>query len=434
MGNQMRTQRSRIPFGFSFFLSASVICATLTGCAGIDASLTDRVSNLNASLDQSTNDGILLNIVRASRYEPLTFVAVSKVNSTQSVTLTNGLPTLFFGPGLTTAQHQFIFGSNSINNVASGNFDLGPLATKEFAAGVSTDISLVELSTLIKEGIPRDLLFNLLVESITLEKKIDAAGGKSSKWEPVYLRNEPGHEQYLGFRATALILTALGYSVETRMDVNPVWDATDKNTAKYKPKGRLCFDPTLADSGTIQYLSESRKKGPYFKSMDQRFMCGDWSRKRPTRLENEPDTIVEIWAPGYTTTARNIVFRFRSIYGVFGFLGRQVKNGELEGLRTADDKDVRINGVKLYKALAADRWDIVKDIFRNRIEPQLLRISERDGASCFAAARVGGKRYCVPQDAQSATTRRVFSVLAQLLALKTTAADLPVTPTVRVTP
>lgn len=430
----MCAQRSRILFIFSFFLSASVICAILTGCAGIDANLTDRVSNLNASLDQSTNDGILLNIARASRYEPLTFVAVSKVNSTQSVTLTNGLPTLFFGPGLTTAQHQFIFGNNSINNVASGNFDLGPLATKEFAAGVSTDISLVELSTLIKEGIPRDLLFNLVVESITLEKKIDVAGGKNSRWETAYLRNEPGHNQYLGFRAIALILTALGYSVETRVDINPAWDATDKNTAKYKPKGRLCFDPALADSRTIQYLEESGKKGPYFKSMDKRFICGDWSKRRPKKLESEPGTIIEIWAPGYTITARNIVFRFRSIYGVFGFLGRQVRNGELQGLRTAEDKDVSINGVELYKALAADRWDIVKDIFSNRIEPQLLRISEREGASCFAAARVGGERYCVPEDAQSGTTKRVFSVLAQLLALKTTAADLPVTPTVRVTP
>jgi hypothetical protein len=40
----------------------------------------------------------------------------------------------------------------------------------------------------------------------------------------------------------------------------------------------------------------------------------------------------------------------------------------------------------------------------------------------------------VPDDESAANTKRVFSVLAQLMALKTTAADLPVTPTVRVTP
>ena len=98
------------------------------------------MGNLNASLDQAINDGILTNIVRARNLQPLSFVAVSRVNSTQSVNLANGLPTFTFGPGLTTAQHQFAFAGNSMTNNVSGNFDLAPLATKEFARGVSSEI------------------------------------------------------------------------------------------------------------------------------------------------------------------------------------------------------------------------------------------------------------------------------------------------------
>ena len=115
-------------------IAALSAAAIFSGCAAIDSNLTGRVGNLNASLDQAINDGILTNIVRARNLQPLSFVAVSRVNSTQSVNLANGLPTFTFGPGLTTAQHQFAFAGNSMTNNVSGNFDLAPLATKEFAA------------------------------------------------------------------------------------------------------------------------------------------------------------------------------------------------------------------------------------------------------------------------------------------------------------
>jgi hypothetical protein len=97
---------------FRFVLAS---CAVLLGgCAAIDASLSDRVLNLNASLDRSSNDTILANIIRASYYQPLSFVGVSKVNGSQSVSLANGLPTITFGPHQTVTQHQFIFGSHTL--------------------------------------------------------------------------------------------------------------------------------------------------------------------------------------------------------------------------------------------------------------------------------------------------------------------------------
>src|SRR6185503_20663588 len=311
----MCTGRIGIRLRSALALLGVVACAVVSGCAGIDASLTERVSNINASLDQAINDGILLNIVRASRSQPLTFVAVSKVNSTQSVSLSNGLPALSFGPGLSTAQHQFVFGSNSISNSASGNFDLGPLATKEFAAGVSIDISLVELSTLIKEGIPRDLLFNLVVDSITYDKSITGPNGVDS-WGTEYLRNDldDRNQSYAGFRATALILTALGYSIETRADINPAWGASDKNTAKYKTTGHLCFDPLLADPNAMKILDDQlgKSSGAYFRSLKGNLVCGKWSNIRPTKFEHAPDTSIAIPLPGYPVKARFVVFKMRS--------------------------------------------------------------------------------------------------------------------------
>jgi hypothetical protein len=431
----MCTGRIGIRLRSALALLGVVACAVVSGCAGIDASLTERVSNINASLDQAINDGILLNIVRASRSQPLTFVAVSKVNSTQSVSLSNGLPALSFGPGLSTAQHQFVFGSNSISNSASGNFDLGPLATKEFAAGVSIDISLVELSTLIKEGIPRDLLFNLVVDSITYDKSITGPNGVDS-WGTEYLRNDldDRNQSYAGFRATALILTALGYSIETRADINPAWDASDKNTAKYKTTGHLCFDPLLADPNAMKILDDQlgKSSGAYFRSLKGNLVCGKWSNIRPTKFEHAPDTSIAIPLPGYPVKARFVVFKMRSIYGIFGFLGRLLKKGG-NVVRTAEDQEGGAIQTDLYEALRQNKWEKIKHIYSN-FQNQLLNTSPPGGAPCFASASLGGERYCVPDDESAANTKRVFSVLAQLMALKTTAADLPVTPTVRVTP
>jgi hypothetical protein len=38
------------------------------------------------------------------------------------------------------------------------------LATKDFAKGVSVDITLAELSVLLKQGIPHDLLYSLALD------------------------------------------------------------------------------------------------------------------------------------------------------------------------------------------------------------------------------------------------------------------------------
>ena len=87
----------------------SVAVLTASGCAVIDNSFSPRVSTLNFGIDRATNDAILTNIVRASRLQPLTFVAISKISGSQTASLSNGLPTFAFGPDLTSAQKQFTF-------------------------------------------------------------------------------------------------------------------------------------------------------------------------------------------------------------------------------------------------------------------------------------------------------------------------------------
>jgi hypothetical protein len=54
-----------------------------------------------------------------------------------------------------------------------------------------------------------------------------------------------------------------------------------------------------------------------------------------------------------------------------------------------------------------------------------------DGQRCFVHTYFIDGDWCVPEQGSS-NTKRIFSLLAELLALKTQASELAITPTVRV--
>ena len=59
-----------------------VACALmLTGCSLVDGALAPRAYDINQGTQNVRESGILLNIVRASRSEPLNFVALSSTRA-----------------------------------------------------------------------------------------------------------------------------------------------------------------------------------------------------------------------------------------------------------------------------------------------------------------------------------------------------------------
>jgi hypothetical protein len=66
--------------------------------------------------------------------------------------------------------------------------------------------------------------------------------------------------------------------------------------------------------------------------------------------------------------------------------------------------------------------------------PELLTIiPAQPGVRCFAHTYFFDGDYCVPEH-DAANTKRIFSLLAELLALKTMANELAITPLVRIVP
>lgn len=110
----------------------------------------------------------------------------------------------------------------------------------------------------------------------------------------------------------------------------------------------------------------------------------------------------------------------RSAYGVFEFLGAlmKVRRQHLEGL----DRPY----------IPANRDEVAESPTLATVheDPNLMTVSLNLGGQCFVHTWFNDGDYCVPEEA--ATTKRIFGLLAQLIAIQTAATDLSITPVVRV--
>lgn len=115
--------------------------------------------------------------------------------------------------------------------------------------------------------------------------------------------------------------------------------------------------------------------------------------------------------PGFEPMSGVLELVPRSLAGVFLYLGRiAIAPSHGQGL------------VPLYSAEARSNGDI-----------NMLTTTNDTTDDCFAVAALGKERYCVPSK-DTDNTKRVFALLAELIALSSTASDIPTSLTVRVTP
>ena len=69
-------------------------------------------------------------------------------------------------------------------------------------------------------------------------------------------------------------------------------------------------------------------------------------------------------------------------------------------------------------------------LFTVRDDLNVITVVENGPPACFVHTWFFDGDYCVPETAT--TTKRIFSLLAQLIAIQTAASDLSITPVVRV--
>jgi hypothetical protein len=397
-------------------LTASCLAGFLTHCAMVDT-MDGRFDKINRSSAYARNQSILLNIVRSSHNVPLNFVAVSRISGSTQAQLGGGLPSMLVGPYPIATGAPFAtnaagtafnvvepaatrdVGLNSATLNASTNaansFDLTILDSKQFYQALLSPIDLITLDAFIRQGYSHELLYRLFIDSI----RRTVAG------RTVEFRNDPrapcetsGGER-LCFKDVIDGSVASGLGMETLTVSNTGAAATKSSPTAY---ARMCFDPVLAE--------RFRSQHPDFRS---KFLhqgqprCGIWPSEVKAGKQRSPETDT-LNFDIKDTSPIHVEVVLRSTFGVYRFLGRILAAEATEDVRLRDDAN-----------LGEDT--------------RLLAVTDVSGAPCFVSTSFEGKYYCVPETGAD-STKRIFSLLTQLLALKTQTGDLNATPVVRVTP
>src|ERR1700753_1723265 len=135
----------------------------LGACTTFDP-LDNRVETINKNANDYANNAILLNIVRAKLGEPLTFVSITGLDSTNGATATIGLPTIVLGPHM--GGRDVTFGATSAQRSTSDIFHVSVIDDPGSFAALMTPVSPATIAYFEGQGYDRALLFMLFVDRI----------------------------------------------------------------------------------------------------------------------------------------------------------------------------------------------------------------------------------------------------------------------------
>jgi hypothetical protein len=123
--------RCRIAARFSLLLVTGV----LAGCVAVDQ-YSERAVEYNLEAEQALDQGLLLNVIRASKRRPMQFSSVQSISGTATASGSAGL-TVPFGAG----GASYKMGALGAGLSGGPTFNVPILDTQEFYQGVMTPIS-----------------------------------------------------------------------------------------------------------------------------------------------------------------------------------------------------------------------------------------------------------------------------------------------------
>ena len=443
-----------IGFGVTIFVSL-----LLAGCALVDSSIESRVGRITNGYDRAFNGEILQNIVRGADFAPLRFFAHSKIVPNQTTDLKVGLPTATFGPGQMVAQKQFVFASNGTDNSASLSYELDPIETRDFHNSILTPIN-AGLIGLLLQNFPKEMVYLTVFDAIRyqedgqpeIEYKNDPPPRPSpgcpaythcETFDPAYVPKDKGETTYYEpngsipnladcryerFLYWVELAIAYGLAADSHSVTNPKFDPNDKSGAQPKTilKGTLCFDSAqaridlggISDKAILPCEPQASTAPPAAKQNKTARTTTEAAISEGQSPNDQAvnDNITQFpvtcypFRRGGKTVCIRIGFRMRSLSGIFTYLGK-VMTAAMHGdkLVTLYNTSARSNGdTALFTARAATTT-----------------------TDCFALAQSAQGDVCVPLVGAD-NTKRLFSLLAELVSLNQTASDIPASLTVHV--
>ncbi len=399
----------------------------LAGCSLVDTALPTRGYAVNVGSGTLREDVLLLNIVRASRFEPMNFVTLSKYNAAGTLeagaqgTRNDGLiydilnkGPLAAGTTATGTVVKTVFSPNFKVNTAA-NFDLAPLENKEFYTGLLGQIDLATINILVNAGLSRELVLHSLVKAA----RIQHANG-----ELFQFHNDPTNDSWLGDNSAAGQRQCEQLQTEGAFHPpfgTPVWTGSrtrDCNYQKFLYFLRAAVVYGLTTEAAPVAVAKGAKADP--KAATQVVICYDraiaqeYGKKvgpegacGSKMLNHGPRTYTDLGP--YVRLIQPVL---RSPYSVFQYYGRILATNSAARVRLLDANTPRLptNDRSIFTTTGT-------------VAPE----------GCFATAYHAGEVYCVPMKGAN-NTKEIFVLLNALVNLSTTRSALPTTPTVQLAP
>jgi hypothetical protein len=392
-------------------LALPPLCAGCVALGGVDRA----AATIDKSVGTARNSSILLNIVRASRDEPLYFYSVNQVQGSGLEDFKLSLPAFTLGPKQAASQQNYTFGYNglsALDSQRSGFFNVSVLDSKNFYAGMLAPLDLTEVNILIRQGFPRELVYRLIVNDITFY-------GPHPVTHTVGLyryENNPGSSSYAVFNVFFQAAMTRGITTEEYY-VNGSDGGGKSATGARATAARLCADLTLVDDPQAQkdvnashnacgerpVVLAAQVGGPQqVEGLPQAYAACAAAQSGPEGAGHPTNRVCAV----LNGQVYAVQLDTRSLYGIFRYLGAALAQG----------------------------YDVSLEALGSPIEPRakgpLMSVVKARRDDCFAWAD-WHEHYCVPA-AASENLKQVFSIINALQALKTSPGDLPFTSTVRV--
>jgi len=432
-------------------LVGAFLAGALGACAVVDP-VDNRYDTVGRSLAKARNESIFLNLVRASHDYPLSFTVVANVTPSLTNTTSLALPSFLLGPHigaypgggavtspLFTPGRDVIFGNTTAANTTavSTNFSVSTQETSAFYQGFLKPIDLQTLAYFIRQGYSRELLFWLFTDAFTLQLPGQPPLGYHYSPPDDYgcSQLDPKHRCFIDWVHNAAFT---GLTVEEKTEQASASSSAPKGGAAGggsggSPRGtsyaRFCFNPVLAQQAVSSVAPALVKEAESNLDIQRTLLfnsnmtCGSdsWTPEQYKEVA-QPDILPLTFNTKNAPNSAPISFSItpRSAYGVFVFLGTLMK---VQREHLAPSRYAFIPPNRQYAA----EPPVLETVHEDQA---LITVVQNLGGECFVHTWFEDGDYCVPE--QAATTKRIFGLLAQLIAIQTAAADLSITPVVRV--
>jgi hypothetical protein len=426
------------------FLSA--LLAVISGCGSPNSTSFRSMSHAYREVVESySNDNILINIARASKKMPVSFLDIPSIMGTGSVSADVGLSaTVYSGnPGSLGGFLQPWGGAVGLANyiptaslsVSGGyTFTQSSLDNATFMRPFLLDIKPEIVAYLSSNhAAPKSILYSLLVSSI------DVVNDKREVVSSFV--NDPSSKDYLGFQRALYILVAAGLTAEptfVKMPMSPILDeklARDSfgmlvgalaagvtldevsqpgrpkqfRLIKLMPDWRLCLNKTDGEVLFGKSLSPENYCTQSYKS---------------TTAQRTATELRALLSDGSDSGLKNLSIKvnLRSTRNIFDFLG------DIVAMQNAETPHI----VKVFNPELLNASDSAK-VSDFPPVPLFVMQKNKSVGKPLTSLNYRGDTYTVPDhDISESFTKEVIVLLSQLLTLNKIAGSIPPSPSVLV--